>query len=88
MDTRCAYESGPPNWSSEYKEQSFTWLERACQARDARLHWFKVNSWFDSLRPDPRFARAAERRWPFFFVAVCDENMWFLRAQIPETTQL
>lgn len=53
--------SEPPKGSSEYKEQSFAWLERACPARDARLHRFKVDPRFDSLRSDLRFADLLNR---------------------------
>jgi DNA-binding winged helix-turn-helix (wHTH) protein/TolB-like protein/Flp pilus assembly protein TadD len=37
------------------KEQTFTFLERACQERARRLWGLKVNPMWDSLRPDQRF---------------------------------
>ena len=43
------------------KEQAFAWLEKAEKARDAPLARLKVDSRFDSLRSDPRFADLVQR---------------------------
>jgi len=37
------------------KDQAFTWLEKAYDARDECLTWLKVDPTMDSLRSDPRF---------------------------------
>ena len=43
------------------KEQAFVWLERADSVRDALLSRLKVDSRFDNLRSDPRFANFVKR---------------------------
>jgi tetratricopeptide (TPR) repeat protein len=37
------------------KEQSFAWLNKACDERSVWLIWIGVDPKFDSLRSDPRF---------------------------------
>jgi tetratricopeptide (TPR) repeat protein len=43
------------------KDQAFVWLEQADSTRDALLARLKVDSRFDSLRSDPRFAYFVRR---------------------------
>jgi serine/threonine-protein kinase len=43
------------------KDQAFAWLEKANNERDAILARLRVDSRFDSLRSDPRFADLARR---------------------------
>jgi TolB-like protein/Tfp pilus assembly protein PilF len=43
------------------KDQAFTWLEKAEKERDGILVRLKVDSRYDSLRSDPRFADLAKR---------------------------
>ena len=43
------------------KDQAFAWLDQADKARDLALVRFKVDSRFDSLRSDPRFAELVRR---------------------------
>lgn len=43
------------------KDQAFAWLEKADKARDGILVRLKVDSRYDSLRSDPRFADLAKR---------------------------
>jgi tetratricopeptide (TPR) repeat protein len=42
------------------KDQAFTWLEKAEKERDGILVRLKVDSRYDSLRSDPRFADLAK----------------------------
>ena len=43
------------------KDQAFPWLEKADKARDGILARLKVDSRYDSLRSDPRFADLLRR---------------------------
>lgn len=43
------------------KEQTFVWLEKACEERFASLIYLMVDPLFDELRADPRFAALAKR---------------------------
>ena len=42
-------------------DHAFQWLERDYEGRGAELAYLKVNPFFDSLRPDPRFQLLLER---------------------------
>jgi DNA-binding winged helix-turn-helix (wHTH) protein/TolB-like protein len=37
------------------KDQAFAWLQKACDERDDRLMFLKVDPFWDSLRSDPRY---------------------------------
>ncbi|MBX9581057.1 MAG: protein kinase [Gemmataceae bacterium] len=39
------------------KDQAFEWLRKACDERDSRVIWIKVDPTLDGLRSDPRFAQ-------------------------------
>jgi tetratricopeptide (TPR) repeat protein len=39
------------------KEQAFEWLRRACDERDPKVIWIKVDPTLENLRPDPRFGQ-------------------------------
>jgi tetratricopeptide (TPR) repeat protein len=39
------------------RDQAFSWLDRAAEARSCDLLWLEVNPGFDSLRQDPRYVR-------------------------------
>jgi len=43
------------------KNETFAWLEKACDDRDVRLSFLKVDPKWDSLRSDPRFAAILKR---------------------------
>jgi tetratricopeptide (TPR) repeat protein len=39
------------------KDQAFKWLHTACDAREFRVIWIKVDPMMDNLRKDPEFAK-------------------------------
>jgi len=43
------------------REQAFAWLEKAYQDREQGVAYLKVDTHFDSLRSDPRFADLLRR---------------------------
>jgi len=43
------------------KDQAFTWLEKAYEERSSSLAYLKVDSIWDSLHSDPRFADLLRR---------------------------
>jgi hypothetical protein len=43
------------------KEAAFHWLERAYAAHDSQLQYLKVDSRYDNLRSDDRFADLLRR---------------------------
>jgi TolB-like protein/Tfp pilus assembly protein PilF len=45
----------------EDNENAFKWLEKACSDRNEWLVWLNVDSRFDCLSPDPRFAELLRR---------------------------
>jgi len=45
----------------EDKDQAFTRLEKACEERFNRLAYLRVETLWDPLRPDPRFAELVRR---------------------------
>jgi hypothetical protein len=45
----------------EDKDQTFTWLERACDERFIRLAYLNIEEFWDPIRSDPRFAKLVRR---------------------------
>jgi TolB-like protein/cytochrome c-type biogenesis protein CcmH/NrfG len=43
------------------KDEAFRWLERAYEERSGYLVYLKVDSWYDSVRADPRFSALLRR---------------------------
>ncbi len=43
------------------RENCFTWLEKACDERDVRLFFLRVDKKWDPIRSDPRFQSVLKR---------------------------
>src|SRR5262249_17976951 len=43
------------------KDQAFKWLGKACDAREFRVIWIKIDPMMDKLRTDPRFDGVLQR---------------------------
>ena len=42
-------------------DEAFKWLEEAYEERDGDLRYLKVDPYFDTVRPDPRFTGLLKR---------------------------
>ncbi len=53
----CAFAIAQIHAALGEKDPAFEWLRKACDERDTRVIWLKVDPTMDNLRTDPRFTQ-------------------------------